>query len=227
MIKQNCENCPFKDFGYVPPELKPNSDILFVGQNPGQEELKIGYPFCHKGNSGKLLRSYIEELDKKGLIYSITNALKCGTPNNKTPTPKQVQVCIDKLQEDIKFTTPKLIVALGKPALTALTGLKTGILKLNGHILRQYNPPIAVCVHPSFVNRRGRDLKIFEKGILPALKYFDKEIKVEYKEVITILPTEEEIGFDIETDSLQPHLGKIKCFSVSDGNTALFVEIEE
>lgn len=226
-MRPNCDDCPYKEYGFVKPELHPNSHYLFVGQNPGQEELKAGYPFCEAGQSGALLRSYLRELTDKGFIYSITNAFKCGTPNNKTPTPKEVELCNPYLLEDIAYTNPKLIVALGKPAMIALTGIKSSILELNGHILRQFNPPVLICVHPSYVLRQGRDLKVFEKGILPALKYFDEAKEVEVKVVETIPPTDEVVGFDIETSSLHPHTGIIKCFSVSNGDKVIFVEIEE
>lgn len=222
-----CKDCPYHEFGYVAPQLQKDSDILFVGQNPGKEELKAGIPFCPKGDSGDLLRRYLAELDTKGIKYSITNALKCGTPNNKTPTPKELKKCKHHLEADIAETTPKLIVALGKPALIALTGLNKSILKLNGKVLREYTPPILVCVHPSFIVRNAyKNIAIFEAGILPALSYFDKAQEIEVRTEVTVEPTEEEVGFDIETTSLLPHLGIIRCFSISDGDKAIFVEIE-
>lgn len=226
MIIMNCEGCKFKEEGYVAPILIEKSDILIVGQNPGANEIEEGYPFCRSGDCGKLLRKYTDIMEKKELKVSITNAMKCGTPNNKTPTKKETEVCKDKLNEDIRITTPKLIVVLGKVAMTAITGLTGKITTLNGHILREYSPPVLVCIHPGRVIR-NKDEKEFEKGILPAIKYFDKPVDIEYKVKETIPPNIEPVGFDIETTSLKPQRGELKCFSVSDGKKAIFVEVTE
>ena len=223
MKDSTCKDCPYIDEIYVPPLLVEDSDILFVGQNPGATEQKSGIPSHPKGASGALLKKYTDTLPVK---FSITNALKCGTPNKKAPTTKEINRCKHRLIEEIKQLKPKLIVTLGKPAMVAVTGENSPILKSNGKIFRGEGIPVLVCVHPSFVVR-GKDEKIFEKGILPALKYFEENAVIDFKVLDTIPATDIEVGFDIETSSLRPQLGEIKCFSVSDGNKAVFVEVEE
>lgn len=218
-----CEDCPYIDEIYVPPLLVEDSDILFVGQNPGATEQKHGIPFHPEGASGALLKKYTDELPVK---FSITNTLKCGTPNNKTPTTKEINRCRHRLISEIEKVSPKLIVTLGKPAMVAVTGENSPILKNNGKILRGEGIPVLICVHPSFVIR-GKDAKIFEKGILPALKYFEENVVISHKVLDTIPPTDIEVGFDIETSSLRPQFGDLRCFAVSDGNKAVFVEVED
>lgn len=225
-----CSDCPYEGDGYVRPQLKRNSKILFVGQNPEEQEVESGYPFYKEGDCGRFIRNYFKELDKKSIRYSITYCFKCHIPNNKAPSKKDIARCKPALLADIKKTNPELIVVLGKSALVAMTGLTTGILKLNGKILRDYPIPILVCVHPRYVFCNGyseEKKKKFEKGILPALHYFDEVEELEVKKVSSLPPDDEKVGFDIETTEIKPHLGIIKCFSVSDGKTATFVPIKE
>jgi uracil-DNA glycosylase family 4 len=222
-LKPECIDCPYKA-SYVAPQLRHNTDIMFIGQNPGEEEIKDGYPFSQKGKCGSFLRRYIAKL-KPEIVVSITNAVKCGTPNNKAPSVKEIRKCNDILLEEIGYCNPKLIVVLGKTAMIAVTGVKEGILKWNGKIMFDREPPVLVCVHPSFIIR-GKDLKIFEKGILPMYAFFDEGEDIEVKDVNELESTDEEVGFDIETTSLRPQTGKILCFSVSNGKKALYGEIE-
>lgn len=222
-----CDSCPYRGLGYVEPQLIENSGVLFIGQNPGVEEVKDGYPFSVNGKCGEVLRKYLKVLDEKNITYSVTNAVKCHSPNNKIPSKKEGALCLDKLQADIEYCNPKLIVVLGKVALRSLTSITDSILKLNGHILKDFHIPVLVCVHPSYVLRQGKSEAVFEKGILPALSYFDKENEVEIIDRDDIDCTSEEVAFDIETSSLRPLKGKIKCFSVSNGEQAIFVRINE
>lgn len=222
-LTSKCEGCPFTDEGYVAPQLVKNCFVLFVGQNPGQEELKMGYPFCTRGQSGKMVRKY---LDRFPYTFSVTNALKCGTPNNKTPTKKQLLRCKYKLDEEIAYCNPKLIVVFGKPALLAVTGLSVAITPLNGKILRDFDLPVLVCLHPSYI-KRIKDEQLFEKGILPAFKFFEKQEPLPFKIKKEVEPTDEAVGFDLETTNLRPQFGELKSFSVSDGERAVFVGEEE
>ncbi len=222
-----CDSCPYRGLGYVEPQLIENSGVLFIGQNPGAEEVKDGYPFSVNGKCGEVLRKYLKVLDEKKIVYSITNAVKCHTPNNKIPSKKEGLLCLDKLQADIDYCNPKLIVVLGKVALRSLTNITDSILKLNGHILKDFSTPVLVCVHPSYVLRQGKSEAVFEKGILPALSYFDKENEVEIIDRDSVEPTDELVGFDIETSSFKALKGKIKCFSVSNGEQAVFVGVED
>jgi len=218
---QGCKECTLLGSEYVPPTLLQDSDLLIIGQNPGEMEVEAGYPFCSKGKCGRELRNKLRGVKFK---YSICNAVGCYTESNRIPSSKEIANCLFKVAEAINYTNPKLILVLGKPALKSVTGLTTAITKLNGHILDDYKIPVAVSVHPSY-GVRG-NTKVWEQGILPALRYFDKERPVEYEET-TELPVMKEAGFDIETSSLKPiEKGRLKCFSVSDGKVTKFVEVE-
>lgn len=220
MKDEYCKKCPLYKMPYVKPQLKEDSYILFVGQSPVTDDVNTGYPLCHKDKAGKLLRRYTDLLSFK---YSVTNCVLCYT--DKVPNKKEIDYCKPKLEEAIAFTAPKLIVALGKPAVYATTGRRDSILKLNGKLIGG-DILVIPCVHPSYVTSYDRDEEVFEKGILPAINYFNEETPLKIVKKDIIWPTEREVGFDIETSSLRPD-GKLKCFAVSDGDNAVFVEMEE
>lgn len=237
-----CEECPYRDWGYVESELKENSDILFVGSNPSRQELAEDEIFTRRDPAWDMFKDYLREFNERGVTYSMTHAVKCYSPAKKDPGIKVIRRCKPLLEEDILFVKPKLIVVLGKTALWAMTGLATGILKLNGHILREQiehkdalrcGIPIAVCLSPAFITNSKdpeKDIKKFEKGINPALSFFEEQERLPYavKRTLPACP-DEEVGFDIETTELNPLIPgfKIKCFSVSDGAKALFVKISD
>jgi len=159
---------------------------------------------------------------------SVTNAVKCCNYKNKTPTQKESQYCIKFLENEVEYTNPQLILAVGKLALKAVTGLNTKISELNGKIMFNYLIPVAVCINPkNLLNAKSVNLKTFEKGILPAIKYFEDEVVTDYEIKDTISSMTVERALSIETSSLQPRLGMLKCFSISDGKTATFVKVED
>jgi DNA polymerase len=231
-----CEGCPFNDRPYVEPELEKNSDILFVGRDPGKDEVIDNCPFSKNGASGKELRPYVNILRNKGLKVSLTNVMKCRPPGNKAPTKDEYSHCLDSLEDDIKYTNPKLIVALGRPTYTALTGESRGLLGpkgLNGKIVYKYKIPIAVSVHPSYILHKRKDKKALHKGMLPVLHFFDREKPIKYKKVNTgagvkkLLKKQKLYGMDIEYSDVNPKFGKIRCMAISDGKKTAFMEIEK
>ena len=221
MKNKDCEGCALKDEAKVEPTLLPDSDILFVGQSPTQADINAGYMFSHKDRGGAILREFIDKLEVR---YSVTMVLRCMTDKVKK---KEMDNCTENLIRDISFTQPKLIVALGRSALHAVAGKNMSILKMNGKILTENYPPILACVSPAYVTEDGRNKAVFEKGILPAVKYFTEESPLHWYTKARIEATDEEVGFDIETNALRPHNGEIRCFAVSDGDNAIFVEVED
>jgi len=93
----------------------PESDILFVGEGPGEQEDLKGEPFV--GRSGKLLDMYLNGigLDRYKNIY-IANIVKCRPPANRDPLPEEQDECAPWLYEQIRLIRPKIIVCLGRIA---------------------------------------------------------------------------------------------------------------
>jgi uracil-DNA glycosylase len=98
----------------VPGEGPVNAQVMFVGQNPGAEEDKIGRPFI--GRAGKFLTKTLTEFGIKREDVFITNIVKHTSPQNRKPYPDEVEACVPYLIEQIKIIKPKIIVLLGASA---------------------------------------------------------------------------------------------------------------
>jgi len=153
--------------------MNPDADIMIVGQNPGADEIKQGSPFV--GISGKTFDSLLMETLKmdRGRLY-ISNVVRCFTPGNRKPYQPEISNCLPFLDREVEMVFPALIVTLGAPAFTQLTGM-TGITKHRAKVIFsiKYRVPIFPMVHPSPFNtasKKGRkefcsDLKVLGKII--------------------------------------------------------------
>ncbi len=95
-----------------------NTDIMFVGEGPGEQEDLKGEPFV--GPAGNLLDKMLAaiELDRKK-VY-IANVVKCRPPGNRNPAEDEQRACINYLRRQYLLIRPKIVVCLGKIAASAL-----------------------------------------------------------------------------------------------------------
>lgn len=95
------------------------SDILFVGEGPGEQEDLSGIPFV--GPAGKLLDDMLSIIDlyREENCY-IANIVKCRPPRNRDPHDDEQDACIGYLQNQIQLIKPRIIVCLGRIAATKL-----------------------------------------------------------------------------------------------------------
>jgi len=94
----------------------PDADVMFIGEGPGYWEDMKGKPFV--GKAGKVLDELLESIGlKRGDIY-ITNVVKCRPPENRDPLPEEISACSQYLDRQILLIQPKVIVTLGRFALS-------------------------------------------------------------------------------------------------------------
>ena len=93
----------------------PKTDVLFIGEGPGENEDLKGEPFVGRG--GQLLDKMLSvvDLSRDKNIY-IANMVKCRPPQNRDPEEEEVAACRQWLQKQIEFIDPKIIVCLGRVA---------------------------------------------------------------------------------------------------------------
>lgn len=128
------------------------ADWLFVGEAPGADEDVKGEPFV--GQAGRLLDNMLAALGlARGKGVYIANVLKCRPPGNRTPEPPEVEACLPYLDRQIELLRPRLIVALGKSAATALLDTDATIASLRGRIHRYRDLPLVVTYHPAYLLR--------------------------------------------------------------------------
>jgi uracil-DNA glycosylase len=128
-------------------EGNPKAELMFVGEGPGADEDATGRPFV--GRAGQLLTKMIEAIDLKREDVYIANVVKSRPPGNRAPEADEVKACIPFLFRQIEAIRPKLIVALGNPAMQALLDTKIGITKMRGQ-LQDYPRVHAIKVLPTF-----------------------------------------------------------------------------
>lgn len=116
----SCQDCPLSQgrhnvvFGVGDPE----SELMFIGEGPGEQEDLQGEPFV--GPAGKLLDDMLEMIDLDRSRVYIANIVKCRPPHNRDPQFAEQKCCSEWLQRQIELVDPVLIVCLGRIAATAL-----------------------------------------------------------------------------------------------------------
>ncbi|MCL1904813.1 MAG: uracil-DNA glycosylase [Methanomassiliicoccaceae archaeon] len=120
MPEKNCSLCPLCEFRtkIVMPDGNNDSDVIFVGEAPGENEDLIGRPFV--GRSGKLLEKIMNEEGIQRSDVMITNTVKCRPPGNRDPTKEEMNACRPFL--DHELSGRKVIVGLGRSACRDLIG---------------------------------------------------------------------------------------------------------
>jgi uracil-DNA glycosylase family 4 len=130
---------------------------LFIGLNPGKEEMQEGIPFV--GPSGKLLDRWIEYLGIKEDEYAVVNLIKCFTNNQSELNGEEVKNCKPFLEQQIEFLNPQYFILLGAIPVKTLMGLRE-ITKITGKIFTrsdQMHPyhHFITLAHPSYYVRKG------------------------------------------------------------------------
>jgi uracil-DNA glycosylase len=134
-----------------------HADIMFVGEQPGDQEDLQGKPFV--GPAGKLLTKAMKEAGIDREQAYLTNAVKHFKFEQRghrrihsKPTAGEVKHYRPWLMKELELVKPKLVVALGATALLALTGKATPITRSRGRgRFGTYEGYITV--HPSYLLR--------------------------------------------------------------------------
>lgn len=129
------------------------SKIMIVGEAPGKEEDRRGFPFV--GESGRLLRNTLLKLYVTPESLYITNVVKCRPPENRNPTTEEVGICKTHwLDAEIgELVRPSVVLMLGRVAQHALLPYVTELP--HGRSLLIRNVFYVYFHHPSYWLRNG------------------------------------------------------------------------
>lgn len=109
----------------VPGEGSPDTEVVFVGEGPGQNEDQQGRPFV--GAAGGLLTELIGAIGWKRDEVFITNVVKCRPPGNRDPEPDEMAACAPYLRRQLEVLDPALVVTLGRFSMgTFMPGARIG-----------------------------------------------------------------------------------------------------
>lgn len=156
-----CRRCPL----YAPAtqivfgEGPENARIMFVGEQPGDQEDLAGKSFI--GPAGQLLNTALAEAGVDRAQAYVTNAVKHFKfkPMGKRrihdkPNVGEINHCRWWLRREIELVKPDLIVALGATAARSLTGKSIAITANRGQMFESIEGvPVLVTIHPSYLLR--------------------------------------------------------------------------
>ena len=143
----------------VPGEGKSTAKLMFVGEQPGDQEDLAGRPFV--GPAGQMFARALAEAGVPRDQAYVTNAVKHFKHElrgkrriHQTPTTSEVTACRWWLDHERRLLRPKVIVTLGATAALSVFGKPVTVSKM-----RQQALPLAdqatgvVTYHPSYLLR--------------------------------------------------------------------------
>jgi DNA polymerase len=142
-----CETRTHVVFG----EGNPAAGLLFVGEGPGATEDETGRPFV--GKAGQLLDRILASIDIDRTNCYIANVVKCRPPGNRVPASDEIAACAGILERQIDAIRPRVIVALGASAASALLDTRQGLASLRGAFHSRRGVPLLVTYHPAALLR--------------------------------------------------------------------------
>ena len=168
-----CQKCSLFEnrTNAVPGYGDPNSDIMFIGEGPGENEDKQGLPFV--GAAGKYLDKLLEMIKMDRERVFIANVIKCRAPGNRDPLPDEVAICWPYLERQIKVIKPKLIVTLGRHSMMRFIKSDT-ISKIHGQPKRINGQVYFPIYHPAAALYRGSLREDIEKDFKKIPKVLEK-----------------------------------------------------
>jgi uracil-DNA glycosylase family protein len=133
--------------------------VMFVGEQPGNDEDLAGRPFV--GPAGRLLDEALEEAGIDRAQTYVTNAVKHfkWEPRGKRrihqkPNAAEMTACRPWLEAELALVRPKVIVALGATAAQTLLGRGFRVTKQRGvPVESPLAPYVLATVHPSSILR--------------------------------------------------------------------------
>ncbi|MEX0409432.1 UdgX family uracil-DNA binding protein [Aquibium sp. LZ166] len=158
---EGCRRCPLWSdatqtvFGEGP----ENAIVVFVGEQPGDQEDIAGKPFV--GPAGKMLDAVLVEAEVDRSEVYVTNGVKHFKfePRGKRrihakPNAGEVKACRWWLDRELAILKPSLAVALGATAAQSLLGKTVPITKMRGQVVeREDGLRVFLTIHPSYILR--------------------------------------------------------------------------
>jgi len=147
----------------VPGEGPERGALMLVGEQPGDDEDRVGRPFV--GPAGAVLNELLSEAGINRAGVYVTNAVKHfkWEPRGKRrlhrrPSVGEIRACHDWLAQEIAAVLPRVIVALGATAARSLLHRVQTIDSLRQEVCRHSSGAwIYVTYHPSALLRAQAD----------------------------------------------------------------------
>jgi uracil-DNA glycosylase len=157
-----CRACPLWEKGTqtVFGEGSGSAQVMFVGEQPGDQEDKQGRPFV--GPAGRVLDEALEAAGiDRGTTY-VTNAVKHFKWEARgkrrihaKPTWTEQMACRPWLDSELEVVQPRVLVCLGATAAQSLLGKQFRVTKERGRWLEsELAEYVTATIHPSSILRQ-------------------------------------------------------------------------
>jgi uracil-DNA glycosylase len=146
-------------------EGRATSEVMFVGEQPGDQEDIAGRPFV--GPAGRLLDTALEAAGIDRSRVYVTNVVKHfkWEPRGKRrihakPNAGEITACRPWLETEIALVKPRILVCLGATAAQALLGKAFKVSVQRGEFVDSTLAPLVTAtVHPSSILRAPDDTR--------------------------------------------------------------------
>jgi uracil-DNA glycosylase len=160
-----CRACPLWETGTqtVFGEGADSARVMFVGEQPGDQEDKQGRPFV--GPAGRLLDDALELAGIDRSTTYVTNAVKHFKWEARgkrrihaKPTWSEQMACRPWLESELEVVHPRVLVCLGATASQSLLGKQFRVTKERGRWLESdLAEYVTATIHPSAILRQRDD----------------------------------------------------------------------
>ncbi len=178
---KSIEDCELKKFAknIVFNDGNPKSQIMLVGEGPGEKEDIQGKPFV--GEAGILLNKMLNAIKINRKDVYITNVVNYRPPNNRKPEISEINRYSVFLREHISIINPKILILMGSTAMEAIFGQKLKISKERGKwketIINQKTYLSILTFHPAYLLRQPDQKKFSWEDLKNIRKKID-ELKI-------------------------------------------------
>ncbi len=160
-----CKACPLWKTGTqtVFGEGSPKAEVMFVGEQPGDQEDKAGKPFV--GPAGRLLDQAMEQAGIDRSLAYVTNVVKHfkwqarGKRRiHQKPNWSEIAACRPWLDAELAVVKPRVLVCLGATAAQALLGRQFRVTRQRGEpVDSELALVVLATVHPSSILRADEE----------------------------------------------------------------------
>jgi uracil-DNA glycosylase family protein len=135
--------------------------VMFVGEQPGDQEDRQGHPFV--GPAGRLLDDALRDVGIDRSDVYVTNVVKhfkwVATQRgkrriHKKPRHSEIEACRPWLDAELQAVQPRVLVCLGASAAQALLGSKFRVTRDRGTLVTSTLAPyVMATTHPASILR--------------------------------------------------------------------------
>ncbi|HSF69593.1 MAG TPA: UdgX family uracil-DNA binding protein [Nitrospira sp.] len=141
-----------------------HASIMFLGEQPGDQEDVAGHPFV--GPAGRILDKALAETGIVRKDVYVSNAVKHfkwepqgKRRKHKKPSAAEIAACRPWLEAEIQVVKPRIVVCLGVTAAQSVFGKAVRLNELRGRPVSTPLATVFVTVHPSAILRHPDALK--------------------------------------------------------------------